>query len=129
MGWRSILGLVAGVIVGSLVIMGLEMAGHALFHVADDMTTVASLPMGMQIAVVGFYAVASFAGGAAAAWVGRTWVPAFGVGVVLLALGIWNMTMIAHPSWMVAANCAALLVPAVIAGWIVGKRRLAAAAA
>jgi len=126
MGWRSVLGLIAGVMVGSLVIMGLEMAGHALFHVAEDMTSVETLPLSMQLSVVGFYAVASFLGGLTAAWVGRTRLPAFATGIVLVALGVWNMAMIPHPGWMIAANCAALLFPAIIAGYLTLKRASAA---
>lgn len=116
MGWRSIFGLVAGVVAGWAIIVALEMLGHALFPLADETARVEDLPMAMKLSVVAIYLIASFIGGAVAARIGRTSLPSFGVGGVLLGMGILSATMIHQPTWMVVANCLALFLPAVIAG-------------
>ena len=129
MGWRTVLGIVAGAVAGTVLIMLLEWVAHMLFPVTADVTSVDALPIATKLAIVVTYLIASFAGGAVAAWVGRTAIPAIAVGVLLLALGIWNMTMIPHPMWMAVANGLALLVPAVLAGYWFAPRGVRPAAA
>lgn len=120
MGWRSIIGLIVGVVAGCAVIFGLEMVGHAFFQIRDD-TPMAAVPTSMKLAVVAIYAVASFVGGAFAARVGRISLPSFGVGGTLLGMGILSATMVHQPTWMVVANCAALALPAILAGWMFAR--------
>jgi hypothetical protein len=130
MWWRIALGMLAGVVSGAVLAGVIEYASHMIFpppagvDFTDPAQTVAMdlLPMGAKIGVIVAWAIGSFVGGMIAAWVGRAQIAAFGVGGILLGLGIWTMMMIPHPMWMIIAAVIALFVPAVLGGWLVTRQ-------
>jgi hypothetical protein len=137
MWWRIALGMLAGIVSGAVLAGVIEFAGHLVFpppagvDFTDPAQTVAMdlLPMGAKIGVIVAWAIGSLVGGMIAAWIGRAQIAAFGVGGILLGLGIWTMMLIPHPMWMLVAGCIALFVPAVLGGYLVMKRTPTAAAA
>jgi hypothetical protein len=136
MWWRIALGMVAGVVSGAVLAGVIEFASYAFFPppagVGTDpaqITTMDVLPMGAKIAVVVAWAIGSFVGGVIAAWIGRAQIAAFGVGGILLGIGIWSMIAVSHPMWMMTAVAIALLFPAVLGGYLVTRRSATTAAA
>ena len=123
---RTILGIFAGVVLAFVVLMGLEMAGHAVMppppgldpaDPEDLKQMVASASMAAKVWVVFAWFAAVVAGGWVArrlsrkAWAG--WVIA---GLIVLG-GVANIMMIPHPLWMQIAAVAAPL----LGGWIVTR--------
>ena len=123
---RTILGILAGVVLAFVVLMGLEMAGHAAMpppagldpaDPEDLKQMVASASMAAKVWVVFAWFAAVVVGGWAArrlsrkAWAG--WVIA---GLIVLG-GVANIMMIPHPLWMQIAAVAAPL----LGGWIVTR--------
>jgi hypothetical protein len=106
---RSILAVLAGVLVGVVVIMLVEMLGHAIFPPPDNPTMnpkvledyIATAPFGALIFPVLAYILGSFFGGLTAALLGRRAriFLSMVVAVVLLAFAVINLVMIRHPVW------------------------------
>ena len=124
---RVVLGIIAGIFTGAIVIFLTESAGHLIFPPPSgvDFTdheqaraAISRLHPGALVAVLVGWALGVFAGGWTAAFIARrgAW-PAWAVAAVLLALAIWTMLMIPHPWWMWAG---AILLT-VSAGWLAGK--------
>jgi hypothetical protein len=123
---RTILGIVAGVLVAFVALIGLEMAGHAAMPPpvglgpadAEDLKQmVASASMAAKAWVVFGWFAAVVAGG----WVARRlsrkgWAGWVIAGLIVLG-GIANIMMIPHPLWMQIAAVAAPL----LGGWIVTR--------
>lgn len=123
---RTILGIVAGVLVAFVALMGLEMAGHAAMpppagldpaDPADLEQMVASASMAAKAWVVFGWFAAVVAGG----WVARRlsrkgWAGWVIAGLIVLG-GIANIMMIPHPLWMQIAAVAAPL----LGGWVVTR--------
>lgn len=123
---RTILGIVAGVLVAFVVLMGLEMAGHAVMppppgldptDPEDVKQMVASASMAAKAWVVFGWFGAVVAGG----WVARRlsrkgWAGWVIAGLIVLG-GVANIMMIPHPLWMQIAAVAAPL----LGGWIVTR--------
>ena len=123
---RTILGIVAGVVVAFVVLMGLEMAGHAVMppppgldptDPEDVKQMVASASMAAKAWVVFGWFAAVVAGG----WVARRlsrkgWAGWVIAGLIVLG-GVANIMMIPHPLWMQIAAVAAPL----LGGWIVTR--------
>ena len=123
---RTILGIIAGVVLAAVVMMGLEMAGHAAMpppagldsaDPEDLKQMVASASLAAKAWVVFAWFAAALAGGWLARRISRTgwagWVIAGLIGVG----GIANIMMIPHPLWM---QIAAVAVP-LLGGWIVTR--------
>lgn len=107
---RNILGIVAGILVGAVVIFVVQLIGHKVYPVAGTVDIsdkeamaafVASLPMGALLFVIAAYAAGSFVGGALAAFIGRgaRLRHALVVGLFLLVSGVMNLVAIPHPVW------------------------------
>ena len=123
---RTILGIVAGVVVAFVVLMGLEMAGHAAMpppagldpaDPEDLKQMVASASLAAKAWVVFAWLAAVVAGG----WVARrlsrkSWAGWVIAGLIVLG-GVANIMMIPHPLWMQIAAVAAPL----LGGWIVTR--------
>ena len=123
---RTILGIVAGVLVAFVVLMGLEMAGHAVMpppagldpaDPEDLRQMVASASMAAKAWVVFAWLAAVVAGG----WVARrlslkVWAGWIIAGLILLG-GVANIMMIPHPLWM---QIAAVVAP-LLGGWVVTR--------
>ena len=123
---RTILGIFAGVVLAFVVLMGLEMAGHAVMppppgldpaDPEDLKQMVASASMAAKVWVVFAWFAAVVAGGWAARRLSRKgWAGWVIVGLIVLG-GVANIMMIPHPLWMQIAAVAAPL----LGGWIVTR--------
>jgi hypothetical protein len=127
---RKILGVVAGVVAGGLVVFAVEAVGHAVFPPPPGLDTsdpetmktmMQSLPVGALLCVVVAWVLGAFAGGAVAALVGRSLGPALVTGALQLLFGIVTMVMIPHPLWMIALGIV-LPLPAAWAGGTLVRR-------
>ena len=123
---RTILGIVAGVVVAFVVLMGLEMAGHAAMpppagldpaDPEDLKQMVASASTAAKAWVVFAWFAAAVAGG----WLARRLSRASWAGWVIAGLivvgGIAHLMMIPHPLWM---QIAAVVAP-LLGGWLVTR--------
>ena len=124
---RTILGLVAAVLVAVGLVFVLEMAGHMMFPPPADLnvrdpaqmaTMIERLPIGAVLAVLVAWTLGAFGGGFVAAMVARrgAW-PAWVVAGLLLVFSAMTMVMIPHPTWFMVA--AVVLIAA--AGWLAGR--------
>ena len=131
---RTILGIAAGVVLGFVVMVGLEMAGHAMMPPPagldpanpDDlkqMVASASLPAKAWV-VFAWFAAALAGGWLARRLSRRDWAGWIIAGLIVVG-GIANMMMIPHPLWMQIAAVAAPL----MGGWMVIRLPVKASAA
>jgi len=110
---RAVAGGVAGLIVAFVCVQAAEMIVHQLYPFppgADmhDMTTikkfVATLPLTAMLLVLAGWLIGTLLGTFVAAKIGRSRVPAYVVGVLLLCGGIANSFIIPQPVWFTAAS-------------------------
>ena len=122
---RKILGVVAGVVAGALVVFAVEGIGHSIYpppagtdlHDPEALKALMlTLPRGALLFVVLGWTLGAFAGGAVAGLIGRGIVPALLTGAIQLLFGIMTMLMIPHPAWMMALG---ILLP-VPCAWVGG---------
>ena len=108
---RSILGTLAGVVAGVIVVGLLEGFGHMIFPPPEgvnlmnpeDLSAIMNtISLGAKISVLIAWGAGVFVGGVAALFITKseTW-PAWAVGAVLLMGGFYTMTTIPHPIWMI----------------------------
>ncbi|MEO5880758.1 MAG: hypothetical protein ABIR22_11440 [Candidatus Eisenbacteria bacterium] len=106
---RRLLGVLAGLVAGAIVVALIEGLGHALWPppAGADLrdpeqlkALIPSLPIGALIAVVLGWAMGSFSGGWMAATISRDFRMALVVGFILLCMGVVTMVQIPHPLWM-----------------------------
>lgn len=128
---RMILGIVAGVVVGGLVVFLVESAGHAMFPppVGTDLsnpeamkTLIASLPAGAIVMLLLGWFLGALAGAVTAKVIAKRDMAAWIVGVIFVALTASNFIYIPHPVWMMAAGVALPL----LAAWIATRVRRSA---
>jgi hypothetical protein len=111
---RSVLAVVAGVIVAVIAVGAVETIGHVIYPPPDINLSdpaalkeiIAKLPAGAIAFVLVAWGLGSLAGGAtAAAIAGRAHTAhASFVGGIQMALGILTMLMIPHPLWFIVAS-------------------------
>lgn len=110
---RGVLGVIAGLVVAFVCVQGVEMITHQLYPFppgADmrDMATikrfVATLPLQAFILVLGGWLVGTLLGTFVAAKIGRSRVPAYVLGGILLCAGIVNSIIIPQPVWFTAVS-------------------------
>lgn len=110
---RAVLGVIAGFVVAFVCVQAAEMTTHHFYPFppgADmhDMATikrfVATLPLRALLLVLGGWLVGAFLGTFVAAKIGRSRVPAYVLGALLLCLGIVNSFIIPQPLWFTAAS-------------------------
>lgn len=129
---RSILSIVAGFVVAVVVIMALEIVGHAIYPPPPGIdlhdpaalkTIIDKLPRGALIAVLVAWGLGTFAGSLTAALIARRahLRHAAIVGGIELSCAILTMVMIPHPLWFMAI-AVALLPSASIAGGLLAQR-------
>jgi hypothetical protein len=123
---RIVAGVVVGLVVAFACIFAVEALDHMLFPLPlgldltrheDQMRMMAAMPVAAKaIVVLGWFA-ASLLGGWAANLIARRALAGWIVGLLIVAGGIANMAMIAHPAWMWAGG---ILLP--LAGaWLAQK--------
>jgi hypothetical protein len=133
---RRIAGVVAGLVIAFAIVMMVEAIPHRLYPPApgtnmDDFTQVkgyvAHLPLTAMVIVLAGWLVATVAGTSVAAGIGRSRVPAYVVGALLLVAGIVNAFIIPQPVWFSAVSFVVYIVGTMIGGRIaVPNRRLGA---
>jgi hypothetical protein len=110
---RAVLGVIAGFVVAFVCVQAAEMISHHFYPFppgADmhDMATikrfVATLPLQALLLVLGGWLVGAILGTFVAAKIGRSRVPAYVLGALLLCLGIVNSFIIPQPLWFTAAS-------------------------
>jgi hypothetical protein len=126
---RSILAILAGIIVGSVIIAALEFVGHLVYPLPEGLDPrdpvdrkaledyVANAPVGSHLLLLLAYAVGTFVGAwLAAALAGRKpIVHGIIAGAFFLLATIANLQMIEHPTWFVVVNLV-LVLPLAYAG-------------
>lgn len=123
---RSMLGVVAGVIVGGLVIMAIEALNSVLFplpagvDIADRQALSAAIADAgphVLIGVLVAWALGTFIGAWVAVRIGARGprLHAVLVGLILLALAVVNMLAIPHPTWFWIVGVL-LFIPAALLG-------------
>ncbi len=110
---RGVLGVIAGFIAAFVCVQAAEMISHHFYPFppgADvhDMATikrfVATLPPPAFVLVLGGWLVGTLLGTFLAAKIGRSRIPAYVLGVLLLCGGIANSIVIPQPVWFTAAS-------------------------
>jgi hypothetical protein len=128
---RSLLAVLAGLVVAMLVIGGVEAIGHALFpppadldlaRTADQERLMEALPFEAKFAVVLAWLLGSLAGAATAIAVARRVLPAWIVAVCIAGLGLWTTQMFPHPDWMLASAVVLPLVAVLMAKRLMIRR-------
>jgi len=106
-------GVVAGVVVTFLCVQGAELITHKLYppppgtnmhDFAQVKAFVATLPPLAFALVLGGWLVGTFLGTFTAARIGRSRVPAYFIGVLLLIAGVVNAIVIPQPMWFSVAS-------------------------
>src|SRR5688572_11676775 len=120
---RSILGIVAGFIVGFILVVLIEIPGYFIHPLPPgfDMNDTAALRSHMEkapfIAILGV-ALAWFIGPIVGSWlaalIARRPAPALVIGIIFLAADISNLVSFYHPLWLVIVG---LLAP-LVATWL-----------
>jgi hypothetical protein len=137
---RSILAVVIGFVVGSALMMGVEIIGTIIYPPPPgvDPTDMEAMreawpnsPVGAKLFVLAAWALGTLAAGWLAAWVGRRAPLLHGliIGVLFLAAGIYNLIAIPSPLWFCLAGIALFLPAACLGALLPGKGKTAAPAA
>jgi hypothetical protein len=110
---RSVLSVVAGVLLGSVIILIVEMTDHALFPPPPGLDpanseSLKNIPAGALGAVIMAWFAGAFGGGVVASLIARRWAPAaWVVAATILLLAGATMAQIPHPLWMIVGAIAA----------------------
>lgn len=116
---RKIGGVLGGLALAFIVVQAVETIVHVMYppppgtdmrNVAAVKAFVATLPLTAFLLVLFGWLVGTFAGTSAAAKIGRSSVPAYIVGALLLCAGIANAMMIPQPLWFSIASIAIYIV-------------------
>ena len=129
---RTILGLLAGLVVGVVLVGLLEMAGHMIYPPPPGLdprdpsgmaALVAAMPIGAKIAVVVAWALGALGGALTAGLIARRAWTFWVVGGLLAVAAVYTVLMIPHPVWMRIAAVAAPLLGAWTGGWLAVRLR------
>ncbi|HEX2121966.1 MAG TPA: hypothetical protein VHL59_10025 [Thermoanaerobaculia bacterium] len=124
---RKVGAVLLGTIVAFLVIAAVQMVSAIFYPVPEGLMKdkaamaahIARLPVTAFLFVLAAYALGTVAGVATATRVGRSVVPGYIVGALLLIATLVNLTMFPHPAWFWVASIA------VVAGATFGMTRTA----
>lgn len=127
---RTVLSVLAGVVVAVLLVFVMEKVGHYVFPPPPDVdfgdpeslkTLAGRMPFGALLSVILAYGVGAFTGGTVAIHLSRLHVawPAWVVAGVVLLFAVLTMLSFPHPVWFMVM--AVLVIPAAGygAGWVV----------
>jgi hypothetical protein len=105
---RKVLGVIAGFVVAVACMMTAEGINHRIYPIPNNINSrdteavrrlVATLPAGAFVLVLVGWLVGTLLGTFLAAKIGRSRVPAYVVGALLLCGGIANIVMLPQPAW------------------------------
>jgi hypothetical protein len=125
---RSVLAVVAGLVLGSALMMGIEVLNSVIYSLPTDpealKASLSSLPTGALLVVLLGWTLAPLVGGFVAAWIARRapLVHALVVGLFFLAGGIAMLRQLPHPLWFAILGVAVFL-PAACAGALLAPPR------
>jgi hypothetical protein len=111
--WRRVGGVIAGIVLAVLIVQLAELIVHRLYppppgynmrDMNDVKKFVAALPLGAMVLVLWGWLIGTLAGTFVAARIGRSAVPAYVVGALLLIAGIANAIVIPQPVWFSIAS-------------------------
>jgi hypothetical protein len=124
---RNILSIVAGVLVGIIVLFCVELTGHLIspppainFNDIEAMKAyTANAPSIVFIMLIAAYMAGSFVGGLVAGTIAKQKKldNALSVGGILLGLGTYNLFSLPHPMWVVVSG----IIVFIPFAWIGGK--------
>jgi len=120
---RSIVAVLVGLVIGTVVIFGLESVGHLIYPPPEGVhgndpeevkKVIANMPVAVFLFVLLSWAAGNCVGGFLAAWVARRSqaVHALLIGVCFQASGIILMLTLPHPVWFWVASFLVSLPPA-----------------
>ncbi len=105
---RSVLSVVIGVLLGSVLILVVEILGHAMFPPPpgldpENPESLRATPAGAMLTVITAWFAGAFGGGVAASLIAKRWAPAaWVVAATILLLAGATMAELPHPLWMIA---------------------------
>src|SRR5437870_1204660 len=111
--WRRILGVIAGLLLVVVLVTAAEGIAHVMYppppgtnmrNMAAVKEYVATLPVTALVIVLAGWSLGTLVGTSTAARIGRSVVPAYVLGVVVLAGGINNAIQIPQPPWFTTAS-------------------------
>lgn len=130
---RGLIAIVVGLVVAVLVVMLVQYVGHTVYPIPQDLDPsdqefmrqfIATLPWGSLAFVIASYGLATLIGGwTAAAISGEN--PLLMATIVALFVLIGTITTvlsIPHPPWFTAASIIAVLLAAILAGFLESNR-------
>ncbi len=129
---RTILGIIAGIIVGVFVVALVEGIGHMIWPPPEGdlkdpeylKSIMHEIPFASKMSVIVAWGLGVFVGGVVARLVSRRYKSAaWVVAAFILGAGVWTMTQIPHPLWMQINAVAVTIFGAVFAN-MVTKRKL-----
>ncbi len=133
---RSVLAVLAGLVLGMFTIMAVESVIPLVYPMpraidpadTDAMrTTLANMPVGAFVILMAGWALGALSGGLLAARLATTWfykaplAHALAVGLVQTAGAIANFTMLPHPTWVLVAGLV-VFIPMALLGGALGRR-------
>jgi hypothetical protein len=134
---RSILGVIAGIVVAVLTVMAVQGLGHALYPYPADVDlndpeqiarVFPTIPIAAKLFVVAAWFGGALAGAAVAkAIAGRDWA-AWTIAVLIAIGALANIFVIPHPVWMQVSAVVAPLLGGLIANHLVRRRERVARA-
>ncbi|MCW3126895.1 MAG: hypothetical protein JWO03_2553 [Bacteroidetes bacterium] len=129
---RRIMGVIAGIAVGGIIVEMGDSASRMMVHVPKDFDSqntkamadlVANMPVSCFLIMIAGYIVAAFSGGIIATLItGREQSrPAMLVGILLTIGGVINLTMFPHPVWFIVVSTL-VYIPSAWSGWRVIRK-------
>lgn len=108
---RNFFSIIAGLISCFLVIFIIGIIGHTLNPLPVDMSNPEEFsnyiqreaPEAFYLLILSGYAMGSFTGGVVTAWISinKKIIHAMTVGGIMMGIGIYNLILIGHPSWVI----------------------------
>lgn len=129
---RSVIAVLAGIVVGMITISVIQMLGHMIYEMpanlnVEDKVAMAAymetIPVGSLLMVLLSYASGAFLGGLVAARIAmnKRILHAMIIGVLLLLAGIANFMMLPHPTWLLVGSLISFILMAYLGG-LTGRR-------
>jgi hypothetical protein len=121
---KNVLAVITGLIVNMVLILLIEWAGFYLNPMpvmaksSEYLSFIATAPASFHLLFLVAYAVGAFGGGTIAAWMSSSnkLTRAMTVGGISMGIGIFNLTTLHHPMWVILCSIFAFLPFAYLGG-------------